>query len=113
MINKEIISYAKSSMHGKAFKLSLIAKRVRRGNANLASARLAYYPGKYALALKKTIDSAVANAKQKGASSDLIIDSIDVGIGTYAKRIEIKGRGRVGSKYKAHCNFIVRLVESK
>jgi len=59
--------------------------------------------------MKDLLRSAAANASQKGIDSDLIIEEILVGRGKYLKRIEFKGRGRVGSKWRPHSNLTVIL----
>ena len=59
--------------------------------------------------MRKLLSSALSNANDKGIEGSLTINEILVGRGKYLKRIEFKGRGRVGSKWRAHTNLRVIL----
>lgn len=75
-------------------KLGLVADLVRGCTVTEAKRRLSFSPKKGAVILLKSLNSAVANAKQKGEKEDnLRITSILVGANPMIKRFRAGGRG--------------------
>ncbi len=102
---------AKSNkIYGKPFCFQMLARSLSGMNAYKAASTLDHMPGKYAMVLKKVINSAISNAMDKGIESSMKISEIVVGRGKYLKRIEFKGRGRVGTKYRPFSNIRVVLT---
>ncbi len=112
MINNFIIAKS-NKIYGKPFCFQMLARSLSGMDAYKASSTLDHVSGKYALALKKVIDSAIANAINKGIQNSMIVNEIVVGRGKYLKRIEFKGRGRIGSKYRPFSNLRVVLSSMK
>ncbi|QEK38284.1 50S ribosomal protein L22 family protein [Candidatus Cytomitobacter indipagum] len=98
-----------NKIYGKSFCFQMIARSMRGEDAYKISGALDYMPGKYARVMKKLVDSAISNAINKGIDGSLVIDEILIGRGKYLKRIEFKGRGRVGSKWRPFSNIKVVL----
>lgn len=78
-------------------KVRLIADLIRGKSVVAAQAALLYHDKKAAPAMKKLLDSAVANARQTGISeSDLFVKTISVDKGLVMKRFRPFARGRSG-----------------
>lgn len=76
-------------------KVRLVADMIRGKDVERARRVLAFGEGKSAPALMKLLDSAVANARQQGHSTDhLIVKEIMVDLGLVLKRMEPKARGQ-------------------
>ena len=103
---------AKVSFYGKPFKVQILSKGIVRYNAGLVSKQLELKNGKYAIVIKKLIDSCIANGIQKGLNPEkMYIKTLSVARGKYLKRIEFKGRGRRGTVWRAHSNANVEIEE--
>lgn len=78
-------------------KVRLIADMIRGKSVVTAQAALLYHGKKAAPAMKKLLDSAVANARQAGlAETDLFVKTISVDKGLVMKRFRPFARGRSG-----------------
>lgn len=83
-------------------KVRLIADMVRGKSVLEAKAALMFAPQKSSEAIEKLLDSAVANASQKGESAEqLFIKTITVDKGLVMRRFSPKARGRAGAIRKA------------
>lgn len=79
-------------------KVRLVADMVRGKSVAEAKAALAFAPQKSTEAIEKLLDSAVANASQKGESAEhLFVKTITVDKGLVMRRFSPKARGRAGS----------------
>ncbi|MBM3271883.1 50S ribosomal protein L22 [Candidatus Kaiserbacteria bacterium] len=78
-------------------KVRLIADLIRGKSVTAAQAALLYHDKKAAPAMKKLLDSAVANARQTGVSEkDLYVKTISVDKGIVMRRYRPFARGRAG-----------------
>jgi len=96
-------------------KLNLVAQLIRGKRVGAALADLTFSQKRIARDVKKTLESAIANAEN---NHDLDVDSLVVaeafvGKGLVMKRFSPRGRGKVGRIEKAFSNLtiVVREVE--
>jgi len=82
-------------------KVRLVADMIRGKSVPKARTLLAFQEQKSSPALLKLLDSAVANARQKGASpEDLFVKTIFVNKGAVLKRFKPMARGRAASFHR-------------
>ena len=87
--------------HQSPRKVRLVANLIRGKSVSHARAALSFLPKKSGPAIVKLLDSAVANASQKGAESDsLYVKTISVDKGATMRRFRPFGRGRSGAIHK-------------
>lgn len=98
-------------------KLNLVAAMIRGKRVNSALADLTFSRKRIAVTVKKTLESAIANAEN---NHDLDVDSLvvaeaHVGKSIVMKRFHVRGRGRASRIEKpfSHLTIIVREVETK
>jgi large subunit ribosomal protein L22 len=96
-------------------KLNLVAQLIRGKKVSTALADLTFSKKRIARDVKKTLESAIANAEN---NHDLDVDSLVVaeafvGKSLVMKRFSVRGRGRVGRIEKPFANLtiVVREVE--
>ncbi|GLQ18694.1 50S ribosomal protein L22 [Maritalea porphyrae] len=96
-------------------KLNLVATTIRGKKVEKALADLAFSPKRIAKDVKKTLESAIANAENNhGLDTDaLIVAEAYVGKSLVMKRFRPRARGRVGKILKpfSHLTIVVREVE--
>ena len=110
--NKLNMATARLQFYGKPFMMEIMSKDIVRYNAHVISRRLAMKGGKYATAMRKLIESAIANGLQKGLNHDnMFIKSLSVGRGSYLKRRECKSRGRSAPIWRPYSNVLLELQE--
>ena len=97
-------------------KLNLVAALIRGKKASVALADLEFSRKRIALQVRKTLQSAIANAEN---NHDLDVDNLvvaeaHVGKALVMKRFSPRARGRVGKILKpfSHLTVVVREVES-
>ncbi|UXM94134.1 MULTISPECIES: 50S ribosomal protein L22 [unclassified Bartonella] len=95
-------------------KLNLVAAMIRGKNVNTALADLTFSRKRIAATVKKTLESAIANAEN---NHDLDVDSLivaeaHVGKSIVMKRFHVRGRGRASRVEKpySHLTIVVREV---
>jgi large subunit ribosomal protein L22 len=110
----EIIAFNKS-VRVSPRKVRLVADAVRKMSLGNALNSLAVIRQRAAIALHKTLKSAVANAKNnaKLEEENLIIKTIDVSEGPALKRFRPSTRGRVHPYKKRTSNIRVVLADKK
>ena len=98
-------------------KLNLVASMIRGKKVNAALADLTFSSKRIADTVKKTLESAIANAEN---NHDLDVDALIVaeayvGKSIVMKRFHARGRGRASRIEKpfAHLTIVVREVEEK
>ncbi|EJF77117.1 50S ribosomal protein L22 [Candidatus Bartonella washoeensis Sb944nv] len=98
-------------------KLNLVAAMIRGKKVNVALADLTFSRKRIAATVKKTLESAIANAEN---NHDLDIDSLIVaeayvGKSIVMKRFHVRGRGRTSRIERpfSHLTIIVREVTEK
>lgn len=95
-------------------KVRLVVESVKKHAIKVALSELSLLNKRAALPLKKTIESAVANAvnNQKLNKEDLVIKEITVGEGITYKRFHFAGRGRT-RPYKKRSSHIRVVLEAR
>jgi len=98
-------------------KLNLVATMIRGKKVNAALADLTFLRKRIASTVKKTLESAIANAEN---NHDLDVDSLivaeaHVGKSIVMKRFHVRGRGRASRIEKpfSHLTIVVREVTEK
>jgi large subunit ribosomal protein L22 len=97
-------------------KLNLVAQMIRGKKAAAALADLQFSKKRIARDVKKTLESAIANAENNHDLDvdDLVVAQAHVGKALVLKRFSPRARGRVGHIHKPFANLtiVVRQVES-
>ncbi|HTS39606.1 MAG TPA: 50S ribosomal protein L22 [Xanthobacteraceae bacterium] len=97
-------------------KLNLVAQLIRGKKVATALADLTFSNKRIARAVKKCLESAVANAENNHELDvdDLIVAEAHVGKAMVIKRFVPRGRGRMGRIFKpfSHLTIVVREVEN-
>ena len=114
--DKEALAVA-TSVRGSPQKLNLVAASIRGKKVDRALAELEFSRKRIAGAVKKTLESAIANAEN---NHDLDVDSLVVaeayvGKSIVMKRFHARGRGRASRIERpfAHLTIVVREVEAQ
>ena len=98
-------------------KLNLVAQLIRGKKVSAALADLEFSQKRIAKSVKKTLQSAIANAENNHQLDvdNLVVAEAHVGNGIVMKRFAPRGRGRSGRIYKpfSHLNIVVRQVEAE
>ena len=98
-------------------KLNLVAQSIRGKSAEVALNELTFSPKRIAGAVKKVLQSAIANAENNHELDvdDLIVAEAHVGKALVLKRFQPRGRGRMGKILKPFANLtiVVREVEAR
>lgn len=98
-----------------AQKARLVADQVRGLSAEAAVELLKFSPKDAAKAVKKVVDSAIANAETNNGLDldDLIIKTICVDDGPTLKRFHARARGRGAQILKRSCHITVTVSDNK
>jgi len=98
-------------------KLNLVATQIRGKKVETALAELAFSPKRIARDVRKTLESAVANAENNhGLDTDaLVVAEAFVGRSIIMKRIMARARGRASRILKpySHLTIVVREAQEK
>jgi len=96
-------------------KLNLVAQQIRGKKVEKALADLSFSPKRIAATVKKTLESAIANAENNHNldADSLVVSHAYVGNSLVMKRFRARARGRSAQIQKpfAHLTIIVREVE--
>lgn len=94
-----------------ARKVRLVANQVRGLPVAAASERLAFMPKKAAKALKKVLDSAIANAEHNESADidKLFVSEIFVDGAKMLKRIQPRAKGRAYGILKRRCHVTIKV----
>ena len=97
-------------------KLNLLAQLIRGKKVDTALADLQFSRKRIAVEVKKTLESAIANAENNHDLDvdELIVSEAHVGNGIVMKRFAPRGRGRSGRIFKpfSQLTIVVRQVEA-
>lgn len=92
-------------------KVRLVADAIRGKSVIQARRTLAFLPKKASPVMQKLLESAVANAKQRGYSADdLTVKTVRVDKGLAMRRARIFGRGRSGSFRRMSSHVAIELA---
>lgn len=95
-----------TNYHQSPQKVRLIANLIRGKSVLAAHSALSYAPQKSSEAIRKLLESAVANAREKGTEpEELIVKTITVNKGSVLRRFMPKARGRA-AKYAKTMSII-------
>jgi large subunit ribosomal protein L22 len=98
-------------------KLNLVAQLIRGKKVSTALADLEFSRKRIAVDVRKTLESAIANAENNHDLDvdDLVVAEAHVGKGIVMKRFHARARGRAGRVEKpfAHLTIVVREVEAE
>ena len=98
-------------------KLNLVAQMIRGKKVDAALADLTFSRKRIARDVKKTLESAIANAENNHELDvdDLVVAEAFVGRSMVLKRFHTRGRGRAAGIEKpfAHLTIVVRQVEER
>jgi large subunit ribosomal protein L22 len=98
-------------------KLNLVAQLIRGKKVDSALADLEFSRKRIATAVKKTLESAIANAENNHELDvdDLVVAEAYVGHSIAIKRFHARGRGRASAVHRpfAHLTIVVRQVEER
>jgi large subunit ribosomal protein L22 len=98
-------------------KLNLVAQLIRGKTAAAALADLEFSRKRIARDVKKTLESAIANAENNHELDvdDLVVAEAYVGHSIAIKRFHARGRGRASAVHRpfAHLTIVVRQVEER
>ena len=96
-------------------KLNLVAGLIRGKDVNKALADLTFSKRRIAVDVKKTLESAIANAENNHGLDvdDLIVKEAFVGKSFVMKRFRARARGRVGKILKPFANVTIVVSEKK
>jgi large subunit ribosomal protein L22 len=99
-------------IHVSPRKVRIVADLIRKKNVNEASGLLTYMPQKSAFLLKKLLDSAIANARQKKYIDvdNLYVKSIMVDGGPVLKRFMPRAMGRA-TKIRKRLSHITLILD--
>ena len=94
-------------------KLNLVAESIRNQPAGKAIADLTFSKRRIALQVKKTLESAIANAENNHQLDvdKLVVKIAEVGRGIVMRRFHARGRGRSAGIQKAFSNLTVIVRE--
>ncbi len=103
------------TMHVSPQKLNLVARLIRGKKVSIALADLSFSRKRIAADVKKTLESAVANAENNHQLDvdTLVVAEAHVGKSIVLKRFRARARGRVGQIQKrfSHLTIVVREIE--
>jgi large subunit ribosomal protein L22 len=98
-------------------KLNLLAQLIRGKKVDRALADLRFSRKRIAVEVKKTLESAIANAENNHSLDvdDLVVAEAHVGRAMVMKRFHARARGRAGRVEKpfAHLTIVVREVQAE
>ncbi len=102
-----------TNFHQSPRKVRLVANLIRGKSVPVAHTTLSYDPHKSSAAILKLLESAIANARQKGASpEDLFVKTITVNKGAVLHRFMPKARGRAARYAKTMSIIALELGEN-
>jgi large subunit ribosomal protein L22 len=105
-----VLKYARIS----AQKARLVADQIRNLPVSKAVEVLTYSTKKAAKIVKKTLDSAIANAEHNGGADidELKVSTVHVDEGPVFKRMHARARGRGARILKRTCHITVKVSEA-
>ena len=111
--NKNIVKAINRSVRSSPRKLNLLLKNIRGKKADIAIRDLSFARQRIALEIKKTVQSAIANAENNNQYDidNLYIDEAYVGKSIVLKRFRPRAKGRASGIKKPYANLTIVLSE--
>ena len=112
--NKNIVKAINRSVRSSPRKLNLLLKNIRGKKADIAIRDLSFARQRIALEIKKTVQSAIANAENNNQYDidNLYIKEAYVGKSIVLKRFRARAKGRASGIKKPYANLTIILSES-
>ena len=113
--NKNIAKAVNRNVRSSPRKVNILLKNIRGKKADIAIRNLSFARQRIALEIKKTLQSAIANAEnnQQYDIDKLYIKEAYVGKSIVLKRFRARAKGRAASILKPYSNVTIILSEAK
>ena len=111
--NKNIVKAINKSVRSSPRKLNLLLKNIRGKKADIAIRNLSFARQRIASEIKKTVQSAIANAENNNQYDidNLYIEEAYVGKSIVLKRFRPRAKGRASGIKKPYANLTIVLSE--
>jgi|TARA_B100000749_G_scaffold183185_1_gene141629 large subunit ribosomal protein L22 len=111
--NKNIVKAINRSVRSSPRKLNLLLKNIRGKKADIAIRNLSFARQRIASEIKKTVQSAIANAENNNQYDidNLYIEEAYVGKSIVLKRFRPRAKGRASGIKKPYANLTIVLAE--
>ena len=111
--NKNIVKAVNRNVRSSARKINLLLKNIRGKKADIAIRNLSFARQRIALDIKKTVQSAVANAENNNQYDidNLYVHEAYVGKSIVLKRFRARAKGRASGIKKPYSNVTIILSE--
>ena len=112
--NKNIVKAINRSVRSSPRKLNLLLKNIRGKKADIAIRNLSFARQRIASEIKKTVQSAIANAENNNQYDidNLYIEEAYVGKSIVLKRFRARAKGRASAIKKPYSNLTIILSEN-
>ena len=112
--NKNIVQAINRNVRSSARKINLLLKNIRGQKADIAIRNLSFARQRIAHEIKKTVQSAIANAENNNQYDidNLYIKEAYVGKSIVLKRFRARAKGRASSIKKPYSNLTIILSEN-
>ena len=112
--NKNIVKAINKNVRSSPRKINILLKNIRGKKADIAIRDLSFARQRIAFEIKKTVQSAVANAENNNQYDidNLYIKEAYVGKGLVLKRFRPRAKGRASSIKKPYSNLTIILSEN-
>jgi len=113
--NKDIVKAVNRNVRSSARKINVLLKNIRGKKADVAIRDLSFARQRIAFDIKKTVQSAVANAENNNQYDidNLYIHEAYVGKSIVLKRFRARAKGRASGIKKPYTNITIILSEKK
>ena len=111
--NKDIVKAINKNVRSSPRKINLLLKNIRGQKADLAIRNLSFARQRIAFDIKKTVQSAIANAENNNQFDidNLYIEEAYVGKSIVLKRFRARAKGRASGIKKPYSNLTIVLSE--
>jgi len=111
--NKNIVKAINKNVRSSPRKINLLLKNIRGRKEDIAIRDLSFARQRIAFDIKKTVQSAIANAENNNQYDidNLYIKEADVGKSIVLKRFRARAKGRASSIKKPYSNLTIILSE--
>ena len=113
--NKNLVKAVNRNVRSGARKINLLLKNIRGKKADIAIRDLSFARQRIALDIKKTVQSAIANAENNNQFDidNLYVHEAYVGKSIVLKRFRARAKGRASGIKKPYTNITIILSEKK
>ena len=113
-VNKNIVKAVNRNIRSSPRKINLLLKNIRGKKADVAIRNLSFARQRIAVEIKKTVQSAIANAENNNQYDidNLYIEEAYVGKSIVLKRFRARAKGRASGIKKPYANLTIILSEN-